>query len=266
MAHLQGGDGMEMYLDVLMLLNFGVDLLLLWGSNRLSGYPPGGIRPLLAAVIGGLYAGGCVLPGWGFLAGVYWRIVILGVMSIIAFGLNTGTLRRGLLFVVLSIALEGIVMVIGRGDAWSVVIAAVILGSMCLVGIGGNAGKTEYATVFIRHKEKKIHMTALIDTGNTLKDPVTGSGVLVADAGTAKELLRLDQKELQHPIETISRGKCPGLRLIPYCAVGQPSGMLLGLKVEELRINGKKSDQIVAFAPHSIGHGGGYQALTGGAI
>lgn len=257
---------MEVYVDVLMLLNFGVDLLLLWGSNKLSGYPPGGIRPVLAAIVGAVYAGGCVLPGWGFLGSSVWRLVALGVMSVIAFGLNASALRRGILFVFLTMALGGIVMVIGRGDVWSVLIAAAILGAMCLMGLNGNAGKKEYATVFIRHKEKKLQMTALIDTGNTLKDPVTGCGVLVADAGAAMELLRLDQRELQHPIETISQGNCPGLRLIPYCAVGQPSGMLLGLRVEELRINGKKSNQIVAFAPHPIGQGSGYQALTGGLL
>lgn len=257
---------MEVYVDVLMLLNFGVDLLLVWGTNKLSGYPPGGIRAILAAVVGGLYAGGCVLPGCGFLASSVWRLVALGVMSVIAFGLNASALRRWILFVFLSMALGGIVMVIGRGDVWSVLIAAGILGAMCLIGLHSNAGKTEYATVFIRHKEKRVQMMALIDTGNTLKDPVTGCAVLVVDAGAAMELLRMDQRELQHPIETISRGNYPGLRLIPYCAVGQPSGMLLGLRVEELRINGKESNQIVAFAPHPIGRGRGYQALTGGAL
>ena len=257
---------MEVYVDVLMLLNFGVDLLLLWGSNKLSGYPPGGIRPILAAIVGGLYAACCVLPGCGFLGSSVWRIACLGVMSVIAFGLNVSALRRGILFVFLSMALCGIVMVIGRGDVWSVLAAAVILGTMCLMGFRDKAGKKEYVTVLIRHKGKKIQMMALIDTGNTLKDPVTGSGVLVADARAAMELLRLEQRELQHPIETISRGNHPGLRLIPYCAVGQPSGMLLGLRVEELRINGKESDQIVAFAPHLIGQGSGYEALTGGVL
>lgn len=257
---------MEVYVDVLMLLNFGVDLLLLWGSNMLSGYPPGRIRPILAALVGGFYAGACVLPGCTFLGSTAWRIICLGIMSAIAFGLDMSALRRGVLFVLLSMALGGIVFVVGRGDTWSVLMSAAILGAMCLLGFRNKAGKTEFATVFIRHKEKKLQMMALIDTGNTLKDPVTGCGVLVADARAAMELLRLEQKELQHPIETISRGKYPGLRLIPYCAVGQPSGMLLGLRVEELRINGKESDQIVAFAPHPIGKGSGYEALTGGVM
>ena len=257
---------MEVYVDVLMLLNFGVDLLLLWGSNMLSGYPTGRIRPILAAMVGGFYAGACVLPACTFLGSTAWRIVCLGVMSIIAFGLDMSALRRGILFVLLSMALGGIVLVVGRGDAWSVLISAVILGVMCLLGFRSKAGKPEYVSVSIRHKENKVQMMALIDTGNTLKDPVTGCGVLVADARAAMELLRLEQKELQQPIETISRGKYPGLRLIPYCTVGQPSGMLLGLRVDELRINGKESDQIVAFAPHPIGNGRGYEALTGGVI
>ena len=109
-----------------------------------------------------------------------------------------------------------------------------------------------------------ISMTALLDTGNTLKDPVTGHPVLVADSRVAWELLQLQESELSDPIGTISRGNHLGLRLIPYCSVGQPAGMLLGLKVDELRINGREANQIVAFAPNRIGQGSGYEALTGG--
>ena len=109
-------------------------------------------------------------------------------------------------------------------------------------------------------------MTALLDSGNTLKDPVTGLPVLVADARAAMELLQLQESELLHPIETISRGKHVGLRLIPYCAVGQPAGMLLGIQVDQLQINGRDVNQVVAFAPQCIGQGSGYEALTGGLL
>ena len=43
---------MEVYLDILMLLNFLVDFLLLTGTNRLAGFPPGAGRAALAAALG----------------------------------------------------------------------------------------------------------------------------------------------------------------------------------------------------------------------
>lgn len=257
---------MEVYLDLVMLLNFGVDLLLLLGTNRLSGHPPDTKKAVLAALLGGIYAGACVLPGWTFLGNLAWRIVSLGLISCIAFGLDKSALQRGILFVFLSMALGGTVLVIGKGGFWSVLLSALMLSFLCLLGFRGRAGKEVYASVSIRHHDKIVNMTALLDTGNTLKDPVSGCPVLVADARAAYEILGLEEDALLHPIETISRGNYPGLRLIPYCAVGQPAGILLGLRVEELRINGKTVDQIVAFAPQTIGKGCGYQALTGGIV
>jgi stage II sporulation protein GA (sporulation sigma-E factor processing peptidase) len=257
---------MVVYADLAIILNFAVDLCLLLGTNRLSGYGTSWKRVLPAAVLGSVYGAACLLPGMQFMGNMLWRVVILILMSLIAFGATVSGLRRGILFVFLSMALGGIVVEVGRGDMCSLLVSAAILSLMCVLGFRRKTGKTEYVTVLIRHREKKVQMMALIDTGNTLKDPVTGCGVLVADARAAMELLQLDQTDLQHPIETISRGKHSGLRLIPYCAVGQPSGMLLGLRVDELRINGKESDQIVAFAPQRIGQGIGYEALTGGIL
>ena len=49
---------MVLYVDLVVLLNFLVDLLLILGTNRLAGYPPGLKRAVPAALLGGAYAGG----------------------------------------------------------------------------------------------------------------------------------------------------------------------------------------------------------------
>ena len=49
-----------MYLDLLMLINFLVDYLLLLGTNRLSGFPSDHRRLLGASLVGALYSG-CLL-------------------------------------------------------------------------------------------------------------------------------------------------------------------------------------------------------------
>jgi stage II sporulation protein GA (sporulation sigma-E factor processing peptidase) len=257
---------MQVYIDILILLNFVVDLLLLMGTNLLSGWSPNLKRSVPAAIFGGVYAGVCILPGFVFLSHALGRIVSLAIVSIIAFGLDRNALHRSVMFVFLNMALGGIVLILGKGGFWSVLLSAGILIGLCVIGFRGKATKTEYVTVTIRYGKKMISMTALLDTGNTLKDPVTGHPVLVADSRVAWELLQLQESELSDPIGTISRGNHLGLRLIPYCSVGQPAGMLLGLKVDELRINGREANQIVAFAPNRIGQGCGYEALTGGVL
>ena len=110
-----------------------------------------------------------------------------------------------------------------------------------------------------------MRMTALQDTGNTLCDPVTGRPVLVVGVEIAQQLTGLTQQQLRCPVEAIAEAPLPGLRLIPYRAVGQPSGLLLALRLQDVRIGNWKGSSLVAFAPDGLSREGAYQALTGGA-
>ena len=105
---------MTVYLDLVVLLNFLVDGLLLMGANRLTGYPAGWRRCALAAAVGGVYAGACMLPACRFLGNTLWRIVSLVSMAVIAFGWNFSALRRGTIFVLLSMALGGLASSMGN--------------------------------------------------------------------------------------------------------------------------------------------------------
>ncbi len=256
---------MQVYLDLLMLLNFLVDLLLIMGTNRLSGHALGCKRAVPAAVLGGIYAGACVLPGFGFLGGFLWRVVSLGLMSVIAFGYSQSGLRRGVLFVFLSMALGGIALGLGGGGFWSLVLAASGVCFLCLVGFRGRAGAQRYVPISICYGGRTLGLTALWDTGNTLRDPVSGDPVLVVEAAIAEKLLPLSPEQLAHPVETMASVKMPGLRLIPYSAVGQSAGLLLGIRPDRVEVEGKEMEYIIAFAPQSLGHGQ-YQALAGGAL
>ncbi|MBE6977125.1 MAG: hypothetical protein E7438_00580 [Ruminococcaceae bacterium] len=257
---------MDVYMDLVMVLNFGVDLLLLWSADRFSGHAPDGKRLVFASALGGLYAGGCLLPGLYFLGHPFWRFVSLVTVSVVAFGIRPSLAQQSAIFIFLTMALGGIVTMLGSGGFWSVFLSALLLAVLCALAFYGKTGKRRLVNVCISNGGKTLRLSALLDTGNTLRDPVTGCPVLVADTRAAMELLQLDRQALAHPIETISRGIHPGLRLIPYTAIGQPAGMLLGLKVESIKINDRTADMIVAFAPQQIGVGDGYEALAGGTV
>lgn len=260
-----GGVGVTVYVDVIMALNFLVDFLLLLGTNRIAGYPPGTGRAALAAAVGGIYGGACLLPGFRFLGNTFWRIVSLGVMGGVAFGFNWGALRRCVLFVLLSMALGGIATGLGHGGMIPLLLAAAGLCVLCSVGFQGKLG-TSYLPVELSHGGKMVCVMALHDTGNTLRDPLTGEAVLVVGAEPAEILLGLSRKELQSPVETMASGKVPGLRLIPYRAVGQSVGMLVALRLDHVKIGGKQSRSLVAFAAEGLSMNGEYQALAGGVV
>lgn len=250
---------MPVYLDVLMILNFFVDLLLLVGTNRISGYGYGLKRALLAAALGGIYGGVCVLPELTFLSGTLWRVIFLALMAGIAFGFCRDAVRRGLLFILLSMSMGGIAMGMERSGFFSLLLAAVGVCLACMVGLCGKAG-AQYVPVQIG----SIRLTALLDTGNTLTDPLTGQRILVVSAGVGQRLLGLTVAELCDPVRAVER--IPGLRLVPFHAVGCAAGMLPVKRFENVRIGSWSGSSLVAFAPNELGQGKPYDALTGGVL
>lgn len=250
-----------MYLDVLWVLNFSVDLLLLIAANRLAGYPTAMVRVVLAATLGGFYGSICVIPGFTFLAGILWRLVFLGVMGLIAFGTHKSAIRRSVLFAFLSMALGGIALGVGRGGFISVLLCAVSVCVMCLFGLSGRLG-SRYLPVEICCDGKSYRFTAMVDTGNTLSDPITGQQVMVVSAGLGKRLLGQGELEFSDPVSAM--GRIQGARLIPYQGVGTEGGLLAAKHFRDVTIGKWHGDCLVAFAPGELGRGEEYEALTGG--
>ena len=136
----RGGEAVTVYLDLVVLLNIAVDLLLLAGTNRLSGFPVLWGRTALAAALGGVYAGCCLLPGFRFLGNLLWRTVSLGLMGAIAFGISRSAVRRSLLFVLLAMALGGVAVSLGTGGISGVLAGAAVLFFLCGAGFRGAPG------------------------------------------------------------------------------------------------------------------------------
>ena len=256
---------MAVYLDVVIVLNFLVDFLLLMGAERLCGYPVRWKRCLLAAVLGGIYGGTCLLPGFAFLGNTLWRIVSLLFMGWIAFGISKSAVRRCAVFILLSMALGGIAIGIDAGGFWTVAIGALGIFLMCRVGFRDKIGALNYVPVELAYGNQHLRLTALQDTGNALTDPLTGGSVLVVGADIAQKLTGLTEQQLNKPAEAILSANLPGLRLIPYHTVGNPTGMLLGMRIQNVKIGNWRGSSLVAFAPEQLGQDGTYQALTGGA-
>lgn len=257
---------MKIYLDLVMLLNFAVDLMLLIGTNRLTGFPQRWGRLILSAAIGGIYGGICLLPEFKFLGNTLWRIVFLLVLGWIAFGFHSGAVRRCILFAVLSMALGGIALGLNAGGFIEIIISGLLLCCFCYVGFRGNAGQREYVKVTVRHKGKSMELTALKDTGNMLTDPLTGQGVLILSSDAAEKLLNLSNAQLRSPVETLASGCVQGLRLLPYQTVGNASAFLLAARLEWVKIGKWQGSCLAAFSPENLDREGSYQALTGGIV
>lgn len=256
---------MRVYVDLVAVLNFFVDFLLILGTNRLSGFPPDWRRSLLASAVGGIYGGACLIPEFRFLGSFLWRTVALMIMALIAFGWNRSLVQRSGVFLLLCMALGGIASGMGKGNIRMLLVSVGLMWVLCRVSFRAGVGQREYIPVTLRWEDRDMTVIALKDTGNTLHDPLTGEQVLVAGADVGIRLLGLSRHQLQHPVETMASGVITGLRLIPYHAVGQPGSMLLAVRFTYAQVGGREAKPLVAFAPDQIA-GGMYQMLAGGAV
>lgn len=254
---------MKGYMTGVFLLNVLVDILLLLAAARLCGYPAKIYRILLASLLGGVHSACCLLPGFAFLGNALWRIVSLGLIGATAYGISVSGARRGIIFAFLSLALGGAVMGLDKGGIVGTISIAALITLLCFFGFRGRIGGTYYLPVELSYGEKHINITALQDTGNTLRDPITGRQVLVVGADVAQQLTGLSRQQLLTPIESI--GQLPGLRLIPYRSVGSKS-FLLALHLPKVKIGTWQGSTLVAFAPDCLSPEGTYQALTGGVV
>lgn len=251
------------YRIVLFFLSFAVDILLILAANRLCGYPANLWRILCAGLLGGVHSVWCVIPGFRFLGNFLWRIVFLGLVGIVAYGLSLNGVRKTAIFAFLSLALSGVMTGIGKGGVVELLSAAGIILLLCFFGFRGRIGGNSYLPVELSYGDRHLQITALQDTGNTLRDPITGRQVLVVGADVAEKLVGLTPNQLKTPVESI--GAIPGLRLVPYRTVGSNSFML-AIHLPKVKIGQWQGGTLVAFAPNSLSPEGAYQALTGGVV
>lgn len=245
--------GILMPYMLVLTLTVTVNYLLLLSVAGVCGKLPRLSSLLLAAFFGGVYGLICLLPGCSLLGSMLCRLISLMLTGILAFGVYQ--IRCFAAFGLLSLVLDGAISDTGeRGIALCICL-------LLLMWLG--RGKPGLVPVELHYKERKIRIKALRDTGNLLRDPITDSPVLVIGAEAAQKLTGLTPGQLKNPLETM--GQLPGLRLIPYRAVGT-SGFLLALKLEHVRIGPWQGSRVVAFAPEGLGENGQYEALTGGTV
>lgn len=282
---------MVIYLDILLGLNTAVNYLLLRGAAVIGGCPAHRWRLLGAACVGGIYAAISLLPGFIRMSGMAGQFLCAALMCVLAFGFRKNTIKQGLFFLALSFAFGGAVllvvqktepdvMLLGGRAYYAVSTPALLLLAGLLYGLAAvvlsgcgthSGGDIRCLTLSLGQQETSVR--ALQDTGNTLRDPMTGQAVLVAEWAVLNRLLPgepLTQNRFQDPAELLKTlsARYPALRfrLIPYRAVGVESGLLLTLRCKVGEPKKTCRETLVAFSPTAVSCDGRFDALTGGIV
>lgn len=284
---------MVVYVDEVFALNALLDFLLLRAGARLGGARAHSGRLACAAALGGLYAAVCCVPGARILRSIPAQLIVLAALATAAFGFRRRTFWLGALLLGLSFALCGVLtalsIVLGARltllggmacyalDLPSLVLAAggaYALTALCFSGLGTHSGG-DIVPAQASLLGRSVRFDALRDTGNTLRDPISGAPVLVADWLLVRELLPPEAASLvtartvadPAALLALLSQACPALRmrLIPYRAVGVTCALLLAVRCDALTLGaGKQTGALIALSPTAVSDGGGYRALTGG--
>lgn len=279
--------GLVIYIDRLLLLNTLVNYLLLSATARLTGETSSRPRRWLSATLGGCYVLTVFLPEQQFWNMITLKLLCAGNMAAICFGFRRQLLRQWLLLLAISALYGGAVLLIEtllggsvtliRGVAYypvsfsALLITALglwLLFSTVLARLGGHSGG-DLVAVELCLLGMSVHCTALLDTGNSLRDPISGNPALIVDWSVLHTLLSLAPEHLpaDATVAMMQLKTCYpqlALRLLP-CKTAIGRSLMIGLRCQSVRINGQlQPGALIAIAAEDVSDGGAYQALTGG--
>ncbi len=114
-------------------------------------------------------------------------------------------------------------------------------------------------------------ITAIVDTGNLLKDPITKMPVLIVERemlkGIFPEIILENATDIVNGKEIELGEYSSKLRVIPYKSIGKENGLLLGIKAKNIRIVyqdiEKAHDVIIGIYTGTLSKNNKYSAIVG---
>lgn len=263
----------KVYIDIIFLINLMTNYVTLCSTAMITGVRKKNIRIWCAAALGGIYA--TLIFAFEQLNIIWAKLFVGALMIVVAFGYKK-VIRLFLTYFGVSAVFAGIALAIsyllGNGMESEV--------SFLYLGISSSISYLILLAVFkplsygveekrilpleITHNGKSVKINALLDTGNTLKDPLTNMRAVVVNLSALEELFANHEvdliKRLSEEEAILSLPKI--FRLIPYKTV-ERGGFMLAFRPDKISINEKERELLVAICKNEISDGGNYSALVG---
>lgn len=294
---------MEVYVDVLFLENCIINYIILEVTSRLAKSRQSGLRTVCGASIGALYTVLIVLFPyvnlWYSMAG---KLLLSFLMVSVSFGIKriSEFFKMLIAFYISTFIFAGAAFafiyfkksseIIGNGivylywqSKWSSILLAalstIIMVKILLEFIQIKITREKlHVPVRIVFEKMGVGIEALIDTGNSLSDPLSGMPVIVVEFAAIKKILPVEifnlfdqsmENDLVAVMNVISNSSWfSRFRIIPFTSLGKENGVLIGFKPDYIEIgDGEKkkgiSNVIVGIYNKSLSKDNNYNALVG---
>lgn len=295
---------MEIYLDIVILENIVINYLILSVTARFSKNRTSSLRLLLGSILGTVYLVLMILlPGVKAYTAVFSKILLSAGMVAVTFSL--GSLKNFMKTLALFYASTflfagaGFALMFFRRDwgimrngviltpasilntTWAELLFAVAV-TLIILRVVLDAIQNRFlkdkllVTISISFDRKSIEVPALVDTGNSLHDPLSNMPVVVVEFTAIRDLLPDDirsifeqdtENDLKRVTAVISRSDWfSRFRLIPFTSLGKENGMLIGFKPDYIEIgeeSGRKgvNEVIVGIYNKALSKNERYRAL-----
>ena len=291
---------MTMYIDIVIIENLIMNYIILYATGIIAKIKTKKLRLLISSAIGAIYVAIQYITNLKMYSNMIIKIILSILMVFIAFNpqsvkqmskqlllfyLTTFTFGGVATYLIYVIKPQNIIikngMFVGTYVLKTIFLGA-ILGTIIIViafKISKNkmTKKDMLCRTKIKLEGKEIILNTMLDTGNMLKEPISGDPVIVVERTSLYELI---PKEILNHSEEILGGdfeKIPEnikkryiskFKMIPFSSLGKQNGMLLGIKAEKFKVlnenyENEKDNVIIGIYNKSLTKRGEYNALIG---
>ena len=291
---------MTIYVDIIIIENLIMNFIILYATGLILKNKISFWKLLLASLIGAIYSALQYMYNTKILSIIIIKIILSIVIIIIAFHpqnikkmfkqltlfyLTTFTFGGVATYLIYVLKPQNIIikngMYVGT-YVLKVIFIGAILGTIILI-VSFKMSKNKITKkdmickVSIKLNGKEVILDTMVDTGNMLKEPITGNPVVVVEKNSLydvipKEILNNTDSILGGDFEKIpddiKQEYIPKLKFIPFSSLGKQNGMLIGIKPEKLKVineelENEKKNAIIGIYNKSLTKKGEYNALIG---
>ena len=289
------------YLDIIFFENILMNYIILFATLVIvkSKSKHQQLRLILSSIIGSCYAVIVYLNILSIYSNIFAKIILSIVMVYVAFGAKNikQLLKQILIFYLVSFIFGGCTFAliyfikpenvkmnngvfVGTYPLKVALIAGVIAFIITQIAFKINKSKLSSKNTFfnieIYLEGKILKVKALLDSGNMLKDTISQLPVIIVEKQELKKLISEEflkfieklvgggiEKEYENTQQYLSK-----IRMVPFMSIGKENGMLIGIRVDKVKIQTEdidvdKNNVIVGIYDKKLTKDNKYNALIG---